>query len=115
MADVAAFNIRPPSQGSGEQHTQKVIHSTNLSAGTPLVAQVAGKRGIIDYLAIKITAAETWKLSTSGGEIINDCTTVANTWEVFDTQISADAVNQAITLTVSSGAVFVFCKYHYET
>ena len=115
MADVAAFNIRPPSQGSGEQHTQKVIHSTNLSAGTPLVAQVAGKRGIIDYLAIKTTAAETWKLSTSGGEIINDCTTVANTWEVFDTEISADKKGLFLKLTVSDGAVDVFCKYHYET
>lgn len=115
MADISSLGIRPPSDGSGEEHTQKSITSTNLSSGTALVPQVAGKTGIIDYLAIKTTAAETWKLSTTGGEIINDCTTVANTWEVFDTEISADGVNLAITLTVSSGAVFVFCKYHYET
>ena len=62
-----------------------------------------------------ITDAEPWKLTSDTGEIIPESTTVANTWEVFDTEISADKKGLFLKLTVSAGAVDVFCKYHYET
>ena len=117
MADVDAFNIRPAREGSGEQHTQFTKSSSDLSGNNALVLvpAVAGKTGIIDYLAIKTTAAETWKLTSDTGEIIPESTTVANTWEVCDTEISADKKGLFLKLTVSNGAVDVFCKYHYDT
>ena len=108
--------IRPPRDTSGEEFSQKTLTSTTLASGTALVPAVADKVGVIDYLVIKTTSALAWKITSGTGSdtIVDETTSIANTPETLWGPIRANAANLALTLTVASGTVVVFCRYHNE-
>ena len=119
MADISAFRTRP--RGGRDEHNYEYYQvsdeSANFSGGVTIAANKTGLVAVIDALVVSSLAAETFQISTTGGEVFGPHHIAANNQVALPANfpIRANAANLALTFTMSSGQGCVSAVYHYES
>ena len=112
---MASLTVEHPQPGveRGIQYTQKSFTSSDLSSGVALIAAVSGQVAVIDKLILVTTASETMSLKSGSDFLLDTIDTTAKSMVTIE-DIRSNAVNTAITLVVTAGAVAGVVHYHYE-
>jgi hypothetical protein len=112
---MASLTVEHPQPGveRGVQYTQKSFTSSDLSSGTAIVGAVSGQVAVLDKLVLVTTASETMSLKSGSDFLLDTIDTEAKGMVTIE-NIRSNAVNTAITLVVSAGAVAGVAHYHYE-